>query len=76
MSLEMCYRKVTNRMLKGVLKEQDERILNEQGGAVISYVDQKTRKTIRICSDPNNQPPCKYDQVSHCGIRDCSKWYC
>jgi len=39
------------------------RIMSEYGESIISYVDPKTRKTLRVCADPLNQPPCDYLQV-------------
>ncbi|XP_052764186.1 putative extracellular sulfatase Sulf-1 homolog [Mya arenaria] len=58
--------KVTVKMLKGIFKAQDEKLLSEQGEVLMPFVDQKTRKTMRICADPENAPPCKYEQ----------KWVC
>ncbi|KAL4218375.1 Extracellular sulfatase Sulf-1 [Mactra antiquata] len=58
--------KVTKKLSKSIERKQDEKFFNEYEDALLPYANPKLRRTLRICKDPNNQPPCKEDQ----------KWVC
>lgn len=58
--------KVTPKMIKDVAKYHDEIILNDHEEELIPFAHKKLRRTLKMCKDPANQPPCKAEQ----------KWVC
>ncbi|XP_060596167.1 extracellular sulfatase Sulf-1-like [Ruditapes philippinarum] len=58
--------KVTKNLIKAYTREQDRKILEDHEDELMQYANPKLRRTLKICKDPNNQPPCKMNQ----------KWVC
>ncbi|XP_053383354.1 extracellular sulfatase Sulf-1-like isoform X2 [Mercenaria mercenaria] len=58
--------KVTKKLTKVYEREQDRKILEDHEDELLPYANSKLRRTLKICKDPNNLPPCKMDQ----------KWVC
>lgn len=58
--------KVTEKLTKVYEKKKDEKIINDHEEQLLPYAHPKLRRTLRICRDPNNQPPCTEFQ----------KWVC
>lgn len=58
--------KVTKKLTKVYEREQDRKILEDHEDGLMQYANSKLRRTLRICKDLSNHPPCKMNQ----------KWVC
>ena len=50
-------------MWKNIEREKDKLFLEDYQEEMMPFANPKLRKMLRVCKDPNNQPPCKYMQV-------------
>ena len=58
--------RVSGKMWKNIEREKDKLFLEDYQEEMMPFANPKLRKMLRVCKDPNNQPPCKYMQ----------KWVC
>ena len=54
---------MSGKFWKVLEREKDKMFLEDYQEEMMPFANPKLRKTLRICKDPENEPPCKHLQV-------------